>query len=217
MAVLSIRIIGDPVLRTPSAEVTSFGPELGKLVSDMMETMDDVHGAGLAAPQVGVNLRVFTFRIDDVVGYVVNPVLKLATDQAGADQAGTDQAAPVPDDEELEGCLSIPGLGYPLKRADWARVTGVDIHGGPVAYEGTGMLARCFQHETDHLNGSLYIERLDGEHRKAAMRAIRSSAYSSVADQTTRDRSQSLGSSFGLGASAARSGAGASQGGTRRP
>ncbi|MHA7140796.1 MULTISPECIES: peptide deformylase [unclassified Arthrobacter] len=201
MAVLSIRIIGDPVLRTPSAEVTSFGPELARLVSDMMETMDDVHGAGLAAPQVGVSLRVFTFRIDDVSGYVINPVLEVKT--------GTG-------DEELEGCLSIPGLGYPLKRADWARVTGVDIHGDAVAYEGTGMLARCFQHETDHLNGSLYIERLDGEHRKAAMRAIRSSAYSSVADQTTRDRSQSLGSSFGLGASTARPTTGTSRSGARR-
>lgn len=209
MAVLSIRIIGDPVLRTPSAEVTNFGPELARLVADMMETMDDVHGAGLAAPQVGVSLRVFTFRIDDVSGYVVNPVLEVKAEDENVDKNGNE-------DGELEGCLSIPGLGYPLQRAHWARVTGVDIHGTAIAYEGTGMLARCFQHETDHLNGSLYIERLDGEHRKAAMRAIRSSAYSTVADQTTRERSQSLGSSFGLGVPTARPITGSSQSGTRR-
>ncbi|WP_196840568.1 peptide deformylase [Arthrobacter sp. CAN_A1] len=189
MAVLSIRIIGDPVLRTPSAEVTGFGPELAKLVADMTETMDDVHGAGLAAPQVGISLRVFTFRIDDAAGYVVNPVLDVGT-----------EVSP----EETEGCLSIPGLGYPVERANWARVTGVDVHGDPVEYEGTGMLARCFQHETDHLNGSLYIERLAGEHRKAAMRAIRSSTYSAVADRTARERSQTIGSSFGFGSPSAR-------------
>ncbi|GAA1133014.1 peptide deformylase [Arthrobacter flavus] len=217
MAVLSIRIIGDPVLRTPSAEVTNFGPELARLVSDMMETMDDVHGAGLAAPQVGVSLRVFTFRIDDVSGYVVNPVLEVKAEDENETQAEAQAETQNENrDEELEGCLSIPGLGYPLQRAGWARVTGVDIHGAAIAYEGTGMLARCFQHETDHLNGSLYIERLDGEHRKAAMRAIRSSAYSTVADQTTRDRSQSLGSSFGLGVSAARPTTGSRQSGTRR-
>ncbi|WP_081743430.1 peptide deformylase, partial [Arthrobacter sp. H20] len=191
MAVLSIRIIGDPVLRTPSAEVTTFGPELARLVSDMMETMDDVHGAGLAAPQVGVSLRVFTFRIDDASGYIVNPLLEVDTEASL---------------EESEGCLSIPGLGYPVRRASWAKVTGVDIHGGPVEHEGTGMLARCFQHEADHLNGTLYIERLVGEHRKSAMRAIRSSTYSVVADQTTLERSESTGSSFGFGVSTAQAG-----------
>lgn len=191
MAVLSIRIIGDPILRTPAAEVTQFGPELARLVADMVQTMDDVHGAGLAAPQVGVSLRVFTFRIGDASGYVVNPVLEVGAEL---------------EPEEPEGCLSIPGLGYPVPRISWARVTGLDLDGEPVEYEGTGMLARCFQHETDHLNGALYIDRLVGEHRKAAMRAIRSSNYSSVADQTTRERSESIGSSFGLGAAPARPG-----------
>ncbi|MHA7155107.1 peptide deformylase [Arthrobacter sp. TMN-50] len=184
MAVLSIRIIGDPVLRTPAAEVTGFGPDLARLVADMADTMDDVRGAGLAAPQVGISLRVFTFRIDDASGYVVNPLLEVGAEVGPKD---------------TEGCLSIPGLGYPVERASWARVRGVDVYGDPVEYEGTGMLARCFQHETDHLNGSLYIERLAGEHRKAAMRAIRSSNYSAVADRTARERSQSIGSSFGFG------------------
>ena len=191
MAVLSIRTIGDPVLRTPAAEVTNFGPELARLVADMVETMDDVRGAGLAAPQVGVSQRVFTFRIDEASGYVVNPVLTLGAD---------------PEPEESEGCLSIPGLGYPVPRVSWAKVTGVDVDGKPIEYEGTGMLARCFQHETDHLNGSLYIDRLVGDHRKAAMRAIRSSAYSAVTEQTIRERSQTIGSSFGLGAAAPRQG-----------
>ncbi|MHA7293907.1 peptide deformylase [Arthrobacter sp. HLT1-21] len=188
MAVLSIRIIGDPVLRTPAAEVTGFGPDLARLVADMTETMDDVQGAGLAAPQVGISLRVFTFRIGNASGYVVNPLLNVGAEVA-------------PDD--TEGCLSIPGLGYPVERANWARVTGLDVDGQAVEYEATGMLARCFQHETDHLNGSLYIQRLVGEHRKAAMRAIRSSTYSAVADRTARERAQSIGSSFGFGSATA--------------
>lgn len=201
MAVLSIRIIGDPVLRTPAAEVTHFGPELARLVADMVETMDDVHGAGLAAPQVGVSQKVFTFRIGDASGYVVNPVLEVGTEL---------------EPEEPEGCLSIPGLGYPVPRVSWARVTGVDLNGEPVEYEGTGMLARCFQHETDHLNGALYIDRLVGEHRKAAMRAIRSSTYSAVADQTTRERSETIGSSFGLGAALTQPGSQSRSRGTKR-
>lgn len=187
MAVLSIRIIGDPVLRTRAAEVTDFGPELSKLVSDMMQTMDDVRGAGLAAPQVGVNLRVFTFRVDDSEGHIVNPVLELGAED---------------EPDQSEGCLSIPGLGYPVQRKSWARVIGVDATGAPVEYEGTGILARCFQHETDHLNGALYIDRLEGEHRQAAMRAIRSSSYSSVADRTARERAPSIGTSFGSGTTA---------------
>lgn len=189
MAVMTIRTIGDPVLRTRAAEVTEFGPELAKLVSDMEETMEDVSGAGLAAPQVGVSLRVFTFRVGSAHGHVVNPVLELDDD---GDEGGSTL-------EEAEGCLSIPGLGYPVPRNDRARVRGVDRDGAPVEYEGTGLLARCFQHETDHLNGTLYLERLVGEHRKAAMRAIRSSAYTAAEMQTAAQRAQTIGSSFGAG------------------
>ncbi|MCC3279522.1 peptide deformylase [Arthrobacter sp. zg-Y40] len=184
MAILTIRTLGDPVLRTRAEDVTDFGPELAKLVADMEETMEDVDGAGLAAPQVGVSLRVFTYRVDGQSGHVVNPVLELSEDRQ---------------EEQLEGCLSIPGLGYRAPRFRWARVTGVDLHGNPISIEGEGLLARCFQHETDHLNGSLYIDRLEGEDRKEALRAIRQREYDAVAARTVSERAQSVGSSFGGG------------------
>ncbi|MBD8043901.1 MULTISPECIES: peptide deformylase [Arthrobacter] len=182
MAILTIRIIGDPVLRTRAEEVTEFGPELAKLVADMEETMEDVEGAGLAAPQVGVSLRVFTYRIDGQAGHIVNPVLELSEDLQ---------------EDEVEGCLSIPGIGYPVPRYRWTRVTGQDKNGNPVSIEGEGMLARCFQHETDHLDGVLYIDRLEGENRKAALRAIRMADYDSIAERTAAQRAQTVGSSFG--------------------
>ncbi|GLB66113.1 peptide deformylase [Arthrobacter mangrovi] len=185
MTVLGIRIIGDPVLRTKAEPVTEFGPELEKLVADMDETMENVEGAGLAAPQVGVSLRVFTYQIDGRRGHVVNPVLE-NSDDFQADQ--------------VEGCLSIPGLGYPVRRRRWSRVTGVDMHGNPVVLEGEGMLARCFQHETDHLDGVLYIDHLSGDERKSALRAIRNASYNTVARDTTAKRSASVGSGFGAGA-----------------
>lgn len=184
MAILNIRIIGDPVLRTRAEEVTDFGPELAKLVADMEETMEDVDGAGLAAPQVGVSLRVFTYRIDGQAGHIVNPVLELSEDRQ---------------EDQVEGCLSIPGLGYPVPRYRWTRVRGVDKNGQPISIEGEGMLARCFQHETDHLDGVLYIDRLEGENRKQALRAIRQADYEAVAGRTTAERAQSVGSSFGGG------------------
>ncbi|WP_434994125.1 peptide deformylase [Arthrobacter sp. Ld5] len=182
MAVLSIRMIGDPILRTPAAEVTEFGPELAKLVEDMTETMIDVQGAGLAAPQVGIGLQVFTYRVDGAQGHVVNPVLEVG----GASQGESD----------VEGCLSVPGLGSFVDRSDWARVTGQDVTGQDIAVEGTGMLARALQHETDHLRGTLYIDRLSGEDRKNALRAIRSADYNRVTSRTAEERSRSLGSSF---------------------
>ncbi len=182
MAILSIRIIGDPVLRTVADPVTEFGPELVKLVQDMMETMDDVDGAGLAAPQVGVSKRVFTYRIGAEHGHVINPVLVSGVELQPAG---------------LEGCLSVPGLGFPAPRALRTRVTGVDVHGEPVEIEGEGLLARCFQHETDHLNGSLFVDRLTGHDRKTAMRAIRDASYEQVTEKTTAKRARSVGSSFG--------------------
>lgn len=184
MTILEIRIVGDPVLRTPAAEVTSFGPELARLVGDMTETMDAVHGAGLAAPQVGVGLRVFTYRVDGFDGHVVNPVLEVGG----------------PDEETAsEGCLSVPGLGYRLPRGGWARVTGVDVAGAPVVVEGQGMLARCLQHETDHLDGRLYIDRLRGTDKKDAWGKIRASRYNDVAERIRSGRAPAVDSSFGGG------------------
>ena len=184
MTVLSIRIIGDPVLRTKAEPVRDFGPELAKLVADMDETMESVEGAGLAAPQVGVSLRVFTYLIDGQRGHVINPVLENSDDFQ---------------EDRVEGCLSIPGLGYPVQRRRWSRVTGVDVNGNPVSLEGEGMLARCFQHETDHLDGVLYIDHLSGDDRKSALRSIRDSSYNSVAKETEVKRSSNVGSGFARG------------------
>ncbi|MGO4385502.1 peptide deformylase [Specibacter sp. RAF43] len=184
MAILSIRIIGDPVLRTVAEEVTDFGPELAKLIVDMMETMVDVGGAGLAAPQVGVNKRIFTYAVDGREGHVINPVI-VASDDFAPDQP--------------EGCLSVPGLGYPVRRHRWVRLTGVDRNGEAVDLEATGQLAKCFQHETDHLDGKLYVDRLDGEDRKNALRAIRTANYHNVTAQTLSKRARTVGSAFGAG------------------
>lgn len=184
MTVLGIRIVGDPILRTRADEVTEFGPVLRKLVADMDETMENVEGAGLAAPQVGVSLRVFTYQIDGQRGHIINPVLELSDD----------------DQEDIyEGCLSIPGLGYPVTRRRWTRATGVDVENNPVVIEGEGFLARCLQHETDHLDGVLYIDRLKGELKKEAFRKLRNASYNSVAATTVNQRASALGSAFGAG------------------
>ncbi|MDQ4500908.1 peptide deformylase [Sinomonas sp. ASV322] len=186
MAILPIRIIGDPVLRTPADPVTEFGPELERLVEDMLETMDDVDGAGLAAPQVGVSKRVFTYQIDGTRGHIVNPVLSLSEDYQ---------------DDVVEGCLSIPGVAFPVHRRQKATATGFDAHGNPLEIDADGMLARAFQHETDHLDGILFVDRLEGDDRKAAQRAIRAIDYGSVAGQTVTKRAGHVGSAFGKGAS----------------
>ncbi|MCH6470540.1 peptide deformylase [Sinomonas terrae] len=186
MAILPIRIIGDPVLRTPADPVTVFGPELERLVADMMETMEDVDGAGLAAPQVGVGQRVFTYQIDGQRGHLVNPVLTLSDDFQ---------------DDVVEGCLSIPGVAFPVRRRRAVQARGYDLHGNPVEVAAEGMLARAFQHETDHLDGVLFVDRLEGDDRRAAQRSIRALDYSSVASETVTKRAGHVGSAFGTGTS----------------
>ncbi|WP_131681732.1 peptide deformylase [Pseudarthrobacter sp. YALA5] len=182
MAILNIRIIGDPVLRTVADPVTDFGPELAKLVADMTETMEDVDGAGLAAPQIGVSKRVFTYRIDGVEGHIINPVLENSDDHQA---------------DHIEGCLSIPGLAFPVRRFRATRATGVDLNGNAVSIEGEGLLARCFQHETDHLDGILFTDRLEGEDRREALRSIRNANYDALTERTTTKRAKTVGSSFG--------------------
>lgn len=164
MTVRSIRIIGDPVLRTPATEVSDFDKPLQRLVDDLTDTLHDANGAGLAAPQIGVGLRVFVYAITDPddpdlhrYGHLVNPVL----------EAGEEQL----DDEE--GCLSIPGLYYSLPRPRRVVARGFDVHGEPVELVGTERLARCLAHETDHLDGVLFIDRLDGHMRRRALKAVR--------------------------------------------
>ena len=161
MPVQPIRLFGDPVLRTPAEPVVDFDKELRTLVKDLQETMLDAPGVGLAAPQIGVGLRVFTYHVDDALGHLVNPVLDLSEEEQEGD----------------EGCLSFPGLAYPTKRA-WSVVAkGQDMHGEPVTIEGTELLARCVQHETDHLDGILFIDRLDRAQRKLALKAIREAEW----------------------------------------
>ena len=161
MAVQQIRLFGDPVLRTPADPVTTFDKELRVLVQDLTDTMVDAPGVGLAAPQLGVSLRVFTYWIDDVLGHLVNPVLDLSDEEQHGD----------------EGCLSIPGLAFPTKRAMRVVAKGMNMYGEPVTIEGSELLARCVQHETDHLDGVLFIDRLDREQRKLALKAIREAEW----------------------------------------
>src|SRR6516225_6803060 len=156
-----IKLFGDPVLRTPAEPVTDFDLELRNLVRDLTETMLEAPGVGLAAPQIGVSLRVFTFHVDDEPGHLVNPVLALDGDP----------------EEDDEGCLSLPGLQFPTPRAPRVVAAGFNMYGDPVTVEGTELLARCVQHETDHLDGILFIDRMDPAQRKAAMKAIREAEW----------------------------------------
>ena len=162
MSVQPIRLFGDPVLRTPADPVRDFDKELRTLVQDLQETMLDAPGVGLAAPQIGVSLRVFAYHVDDELGHLVNPVLDLSDEEQDGE----------------EGCLSFPGLAYPTKRAMRVVAKGMNMYGEPVTLEGSELLARCVQHETDHLDGILFIDRLDREQRKLAMRAIREAEWS---------------------------------------
>jgi peptide deformylase len=161
VSIRPIRLFGDPVLRTPADPVTSFDAELRRLVKDLTDTMMDAPGVGLAAPQIGVGLRVFTYFVDDVAGHLINPTLTLSGD------------AEIDD----EGCLSFPGLAYPTSRSFGVVATGFDMHGEPITVDGTGTLARCVQHETDHLDGVLFIDRLDAAQRKLAIKEIRASEW----------------------------------------
>ena len=161
MAIQPIRRFGDPVLRTPAAPVTVFDRELRDLVADLTETMREAPGVGLAAPQIGVALRVFTYWIDGELGHLVNPCLELSKEVQ----------------EGNEGCLSLPGLHFPTSRAAHLVATGQDMYGEPLTLRGSALLARCVQHETDHLDGILFIDRLDRETRKQALRAIREASW----------------------------------------
>ncbi len=161
MAIAPIRLFGDPVLRSPASPVTDFDKELRRLVEDLTDTMRGAPGSGLAAPQIGVGLRVFTWYVDDELGHLVNPGLDLSEEiQDGS-----------------EGCLSIPELTFDCKRAMSVVATGFNMHGDPVRIEGSELLARALQHETDHLDGILFVDRLDRETRKQAMKAIREAEW----------------------------------------
>ena len=165
MALRPIRLLGDPVLRTPAQLVTTFDKELRTLVKDLTDTMLEAPGVGLAAPQLGVGLRVFTYDVDDQLGHLVNPVLHYPSDE---DQDGD------------EGCLSLPGLTFDCRRKMHVVAHGQNEYGDPVTIEGSALLARCVQHEADHLDGVLFIDRLDPETKKAALAAIREAEWANT-------------------------------------
>jgi peptide deformylase len=162
VTVQPIRLFGDPVLRTAAAPVTVFDAELRRLVTDLTDTMHEEGGAGLAAPQLGVGLRVFTYDCDEFEGHLVNPTFEVVGEE--------DQIGP-------EGCLSIPGLSWDCRRHLNVIARGWNQHGEPISVEGSALLARCIQHEIDHLDGVLFVDRLDAETRKAAMAQIRAAEW----------------------------------------
>ncbi|MEO7234637.1 MAG: peptide deformylase [Lapillicoccus sp.] len=172
MTVRPIVIVGEPVLHRPAPRVERFDDALRALVTDMYDTMDTAHGVGLAAPQIGVARRLFVYEMvndDDVParGVVINPMLTLSR---------IPDERPDPDSES-EGCLSVPGEHFPLKRADQVTVAGVDADGEELRFEASGWFARVMQHEFDHLNGLLYVDRLDGKWSRRAKKAIRAGGW----------------------------------------
>lgn len=174
--VLPIVIHGDPVLHTRAAEVEEINDDIRQLVADMHVTQEAARGVGLAAPQIGVGLRIFTWEFEHSgaapsKGEVLNPVLTLLGKVSQED----------PDPEtETEGCLSVPGLGYPLKRSDHVRLQGFDVHGDPVDFEAHGWFARIMQHEFDHLNAKLYINRLNQRWGKRWKKELRKQGWTTA-------------------------------------
>lgn len=157
-----IRLFGDPVLKTPSEPIGTIDARVRSLVDDLIDSVRPPGRAGVAAAQIGVNLRAFSYNVDGKLGYLLNPVI---TELSG--------------EPELmdEGCLSVPGLWYPTLRYPAATATGIDLDGNPITVSGTGVLAQALQHETDHLNGMLYLDRLDKPSRRAAMKEVRESDW----------------------------------------
>ncbi|WP_350346878.1 peptide deformylase [Agromyces sp. G08B096] len=157
-----IRIFGDPVLKTVSAPVGQIDEGVRSLVADLLDSVRLPGRAGVAAAQIGVNLRVFSYNVDGEVGYVINPeIVELSGEVAKID----------------EGCLSVPDMWAKTPRYPFARVRGIDLDGNEIEVSGTGVLAQALQHEVDHLDGKLYLDRLEKDERRVAMRRIRESDW----------------------------------------
>jgi len=159
-----IRVIGDPVLRQRASEITDVDGKLARLADDMIATMYAAPGLGLAGPQVGVQKRIFVYDIGEGPQTVLNPEIRESRGEWGFE----------------EGCLSIPGLSFELVRPAEVHLVGYDLDGNEISIEADEILARCFQHELDHLDGVLFVERLDDDSRRAAMRIIREQALSAA-------------------------------------
>jgi peptide deformylase len=172
MTVRPIVITGEPVLHRRAEPVEKFDDDLRSLVTDMFDTMDAANGVGLAAPQIGVGLRVFTWQMDNEDGVparggIVNPYVTAA-------KASLEEPDP---HDEAEGCLSVPGESFPLKRGETATITGFDVEGAELSFEATGWFARCMQHEYDHLNGFLYVDRLNDRWGRKARKAVKKAGW----------------------------------------
>ena len=162
MTIRPIRLFGDPVLRSVCDSITPGDPRVAGLIDDLLENVALPGRAGLAANQIGVGQRAFSFNIDGEIGYIINPVIEELSGE--------------PELVE-EGCLSVPGFFFPRLRYPEARVSGIDINGNPVEIAGTELMAQALQHEIDHLDGHLFVEGLEPETKREAMRAIRASAW----------------------------------------
>lgn len=157
-----IRLFGDPVLKTISDPIVTIDDRVRGLIVDLIDSVRLPGRAGVAAAQIGVNLRAFSFNVDGEIGYILNPeIIELSGEPELFD----------------EGCLSVPGLWYPTMRSPFARASGIDLDGNPMELSGNGTMAQALQHETDHLNGLLYLDRLDKENRRAAMKEVRESTW----------------------------------------
>lgn len=157
-----IRLFGDPVLKTVSDSIVTIDDRIRSLVEDLIDSVRLPGRAGVAAAQIGVGLRAFSYNVDGEIGYILNPeIIELTGEPELFD----------------EGCLSVPGLWYPTMRSPFAKASGIDLDGNPMQLSGNGTMAQALQHETDHLNGLLYLDRLDKENRRAAMKEVRESDW----------------------------------------
>ncbi|KJC63175.1 peptide deformylase [Agreia bicolorata] len=162
MSVREIRLFGDPVLKTVSDPVVVIDDRIRGLVEDLLDSVRLPGRAGVAASQIGVNLRAFSYNVDGRIGYILNPeIIELSGEPQLVD----------------EGCLSVPGLWFPTLRHPFARATGIDLDGNAIEVSGTGVMAQALQHETDHLDGLLYLDRLDKPARREAMKQVRESDW----------------------------------------
>jgi peptide deformylase len=162
MTVREIRLFGDPVLKTVSDQITNFDDKAKALIEDLLDTTKLPGRAGVAAPQIGVNLRAFSYNVNGQLGYIINPVLV----EVSGDKNLVD-----------EGCLSVPELWHKTPRYEFAKVVGVDLDGNQLELEGTGLMAQMLQHECDHLDGLVYLDRLEDEERKSAMKNLRTTDW----------------------------------------
>jgi peptide deformylase len=162
MTVREIRLFGDPVLKTVSEPINTFDQKTQALIEDLLDTTKLPGRAGVAAPQIGVNLRAFSFNVEGQLGYIINPVLV----EVSGDKVLLD-----------EGCLSVPELWHKTPRYEYAKATGIDLDGEPIELHGSGLMAQMLQHECDHLDGLVYLDRLEGEERKIAMKNLRATDW----------------------------------------